>query len=354
MKKTGLIALFLMVALAVTGCGVSGNYADLKIEDYVTLGEYKGLTYTPADTSVTDYALQVAVQTDLEGQGYKDTDSTKLTEGTVRVGDTCDIDFKGLKDGVAFEGGTAQGYSLTIGSGSFIAGFEEGLVGVAIGSKVSLDLTFPENYGNEELNGQAVVFEVTVNAVTKRKTFPEITDAIANAMDENAATVADYYVNKKAALEAENIAAAEEELKDDLWNRVVTEMTLKKDIPQNLIDAAASEFTKYYEMVATQSAYDSLEEWLTANNMTMDYFEEQADAYGLSVATSQMAAYAIAHAEGFTVSEELYQATAEEYATASGYTDVGKYIKEVGENPIRDQVVMDYAVQLVVDNAVAK
>ena len=354
MKKTGLIALLLMVALAVTGCGTDKTYAELNIEEYVTLGEYKGLTYTPADTSVTDYALQVAIQTDLEDQGYKDTDSTKLTVGTVQVGDTCNIDFKGLKDGVAFEGGTAEGYSLTIGSGSFIAGFEEGLVGVAIGSKVALDLTFPENYDSEELAGEDVVFEVTVNAVTKRKTFPEMTDSIANAMDENAATVADYYANKKAALEKENIAAAKEDLKDTLWNQVVTGMTLVKDIPQNLIDAAASEFTEYYEMVATQDAYDDLEEWLTANNLTKDYFNEQAKAYGLSVATSQMAAYAIADAEGFTVSDELYQETAEKYAATSGYADVDKYIREVGETPIRDQAVMDYAVQFVVDNAVAK
>ncbi len=354
MKKTALIALLLMVALAVTACGTGKNYTDLKMSDYVTLGEYKGLTYTPADTSVSDYALQVAIQSDLEEEGYKVIDSTKRTEGTVQVGDTCDIDFKGLKDGVAFEGGTATGYSLTIGSGSFIAGFEEGLVGVAIGSKVSLDLTFPENYSSEELAGEDVVFEVTVNAVTKRKSFPEITDTIANAMDEKANTVAEYYVNKKASLETENKAVAADELKDGLWDRVVKATTLKKDIPQNLVDAAASEFTKYYEMVATQGAYDSLDAWLTANKMTMTYFKEQANAYGLSVATSQMVAYAIADAEGFTVSEELFQETAKEYATSSGYSDVAKYIKEVGENPIRDQAVMDYAVELVLENAVAK
>lgn len=354
MKKTALIALLLTVALALTACGSDKTYADLKMADYVTLGEYKGLTYTPVGTSVSDYALQVAIQKDLEEEGYKVTDSTKRTEGTVQVGDTCDIDFKGLKDGVAFQGGTATGYSLTIGSGSFIAGFEEGLAGVAIGSKVSLNLTFPENYRDQELAGQDVVFEVTVNAVTKRKSFPEITDAIANAMDEQANTVAEYYANKKASLEAENIAKAEKNLSDALWLEVINGTTLVKDIPQKLIDDAANEIVERYKMMAMQYAYDSLDEFLSANNTTMEYFNKQAKAYGQVMATNFMVAYAIANQEGFAVSDELFDEKATEYATAEGFTDVNKYIKEEGKDAICDQIILDYAVDLVLENAVAK
>lgn len=353
MKKTALIALFLILALGLTGCGAQ-SYSKMNMEEYVALGSYKGLSYTPIDTTVSDYALTVAVHADLEAQGYKDVDSTKLTSGTVQVGDTCNIDYKGLKDGVAFSSGTAKGASLTIGSGQFIAGFEEGLVGVKVGEQVSLNLTFPKNYGNAELAGQAVVFEVTINSITKRKTFPEITDAIANAMDEDAKTVSEYYSNKKAVLEEKNKAAADKEIKETLWGAVVTGSKLKKEVPQNLVKKASQKFTEYYEMVAIQSAYDSLKDWATANGMTMEYFEERANAYGLSVATGQMVAYAIAAEEGFSVSEELFNETAKRYASSNGFTDVNKYVDKVGKEPIRDQVVMDYAVQLVLDNAVVK
>lgn len=354
MKKTAWIALLLIVALAVTGCGTSKTYAGLKIEKYVTLGEYKGLKYTPADTSVSDYALEVAVQNDLADNGYEVINTVELTEGTVQVGDVCNIDFKGLKDGVAFEGGTAQGYSLEIGSSSFIEGFEEGLVGVAIGSTVNLDLTFPENYDSEELAGQDVVFEVKVNSVTKRKSYPEMTAEIASKLDKTAATAEEYYSNKKVSLETENIAAAEESLKDTLWNVAISNMTIAEELPKNLVKDAVEEFTAYYEMYATQSAYDSLEEWLTANNMTMTYFDQLAESYAASVVTSQLAAYAIANAEGYTITDELYQQKAKEYATASGYTDVNQYIAAVGEDPIKDQAIMDYAVDLVVSNAIAE
>ena len=307
MKKNGLIALLLIAALAVTGCASTKTYAELKIEKYVTLGEYKGLTYTPADTSVSDYAFEVAVQNDLADNGYEVINTVELTKGTVQVGDVCNIDFKGLKDGVAFEGGTSEGYSLEIGSGSFIDGFEEGLVGVEIGSTVNLDLTFPENYQSADLAGQDVVFEVTVHSVTKRKSYPEMTAEIATKLDSTAATVDEYYSNKKAAMEADNVLAAEESLKDTLWTAAINNMTIAEELPQNLVKDAVEEFTSYYEMYATQSAYDSLEEWLTANNMTTDYFNQQAEAYAQSVVVSQLAAYAIADAEGFTVTEELYQ-----------------------------------------------
>ena len=178
-----------IIALTVTGCAGKQTYAELDIDKYVTLGDYKGLSYTAEDTAVTDNQLTLAIQEALSAEGYGEETEGEITSGTVQMGDTCNIDFTGLKDGVAFEGGTSQGYSLTIGSGQFIDGFEDGLVGVSIGSKVALDLTFPEEYDNEELAGEAVVFEVTVNSVTARTIYPELTDEIANQLEETANTV---------------------------------------------------------------------------------------------------------------------------------------------------------------------
>jgi len=126
MKKTALIALLMIAVLAVTGCSPA-SYEELNIAKYVTLGTYKGLSYEAVDTAVSDYELTVSVNKDLQAKGYEETKTESITSGVVQIGDTCNIDFKGLKDGVAFEGGTASGYSLEIGSGSFIAGFEEGV-----------------------------------------------------------------------------------------------------------------------------------------------------------------------------------------------------------------------------------
>lgn len=354
MKKTAWIALLLIVALTVAGCGTAKTYEELKIEKYVTVGEYKGLKYTPADTAVSDYAFEVAVRKDLAENGYEVINTVELTEGVVEVGDVCNIDFKGLKDGVAFEGGTAAGYSLEIGSGSFIEGFEEGLVGVAIGSTVNLNLTFPENYQSEDLAGEDVVFEVKVNKVMKRKSYPAMTDEIAAKLDKTAKTPAEYYSNKKTALEEENIAAAESSLKDTLWNVAISNMTIAEELPKGLMEEAVKEFTAYYEMQATQGAFDNLEDWLKANNLTKEYFDQIADNYAKSVVTSQLAAYAIAKAEGYTVPQEVYQQKAKEYASASGYSNVDQYIAAVGEDTIKDQAVMDYAVDLVVSNAIAQ
>ena len=133
------------------------------VEQYVTLGEYKGLQVTVTEPAVDDATLE----TELESVYFANVTAENggITDRAVAEGDTINLDYEGKKDGVAFSGGTAAGASLTIGSGQFIAGFEEGLVGVKPGETVDLDLTFPEEYHSADLAGQAVVFTVTVNYI---------------------------------------------------------------------------------------------------------------------------------------------------------------------------------------------
>ncbi len=140
------------------------NVSDLKVEDYVTLGEYNNLAVTvAAQETITDD--QVDAQALAIYQNYSTKENGGVTDRAVATGDTVIIDYVGKKDGVAFEGGTAQGADLTIGSGQFIDGFEDGLIGVKPGETVDLNLTFPENYGNAELAGAKVVFTVTVHFI---------------------------------------------------------------------------------------------------------------------------------------------------------------------------------------------
>ncbi len=169
MKKS--IMFFLSVVLTavlLVGCGKTVPEQSTKrilyqtdLSKYVKLGEYKGLT---VDTASEEWknAYDSELSSDVEKNGFY----VRKTKGKVADGDTVNIDYIGKKDGVAFEGGTAQGYDLVIGSGSFIDGFESGLIGKEIGSTVDLNLTFPEGYQSAELAGQAVVFTVTINYVT--------------------------------------------------------------------------------------------------------------------------------------------------------------------------------------------
>lgn len=163
MKKFRIFICAVIIILSLTGCGGNKNRIlyNVNLTNYIDLAEYKGISVDTSSDEFKEYYNDI-IAADVEENGFY----VKKTEGVVESGDTANIDYEGKKDEVAFEGGTAAGYDLQIGSGSFIEGFEEGLIGVQIGSTVNLNLTFPEDYQSEELAGQAVVFTVKVNYVT--------------------------------------------------------------------------------------------------------------------------------------------------------------------------------------------
>lgn len=354
MKKTAIFALLLAMLLTLTACGGPATFAEAKTEKYLTLGEYKGIAYTPTDTSVSDYEVTVALNKALNEKGYAKTDDTTLKEGTVQIGDTLNIDYKGLKNGVAFAGGTANGQSLTIGSGQFIAGFEEGLVGKAIGSDVKLHLTFPKDYGTAELAGQAVIFEVKINAVTKRTVYSKLDDTVAKDLDENVKTAEEYLSNLRSGLENNKKAEAKKDDTDTLWGAAIANTTYTEKLPKKLVENSVKEFKNYYEAIAKQNSYTSLEDFLTNQGVTMDAFNQRAQAYGENIVKSQLTAYAIAKAEGHAVTDEFINESAKKYAAKYGYSSEEKYIQTVGREAVVDQAILDYAVDLVVANAKAK
>ena len=154
---------------------VEGDVIDLTqlpVEEYVTVGEYKGLTIEVAPKQeVTAEAVETEMMYYYYSQGTTYlTAADFVTEGTVENTDIVLIDFEGKKDGVAFDGGSATDHILGIGSESFIDGFESGLVGVKAGETVDLNLTFPEDYGSEDLAGADVVFKVKVNEIKEKQT----------------------------------------------------------------------------------------------------------------------------------------------------------------------------------------
>lgn len=161
MKKFIAVLCALMMIMSLSACGKSERVLyNVKLSKYVDLGEYKDINVDTSSDEFKEY-YNDQISSDVKSNDLYETKK----EGIVAEGDIANIDYEGKKDGVAFEGGTDKGYDLEIGSNSFIDGFEDGLIGVEIGSTVDLNLKFPENYGNDELNGAEVVFTVTVNLV---------------------------------------------------------------------------------------------------------------------------------------------------------------------------------------------
>lgn len=353
MKKIALIAFVLSLALLLTACGGPATFADADVAKLVTLGEYKGLPYSGTVQAVNDYQLTTALNSKLKEAGYSTVSNEKITEGTLQIGDKANIDFVGKKDGVAFQGGTAGGYSLEIGSNSFIAGFEEGMVGMKVGESRSLNLTFPKNYDNAELAGQPVVFDVTLNYIESRTTYSELTDAIANELDKEVSTAAEYIANLRSELEETCKNDAETEKKSTLWSNAVQNAKVS-ELPKKLVKLTRQEFVDHFTDLAKQNAYDTLDEFLSANNIKKSDFDSNADTYASRIVTAQLVAYAIADKEGYAPTEEEIQKSAVTYAAQNGYADADAYIKAIGKDSAKDQVVLDYAIDLVVNNSVEK
>lgn len=179
-RKIYAIAAVLCSSLFLTACGSKEYLKDIKAEKYVTLGNYMGIEAAVEKTEVPEGTVEQYIS---DNYLAPKAEKKPVTGRAVQEGDVANIDFVGYHNGEAFEGGTGAGYDLTIGSGQFIDGFEEGLIGANVGEKRSLDLTFPDPYTNPDLAGEAVVFEVTVNSISENVE-PELTDELVKELSE--------------------------------------------------------------------------------------------------------------------------------------------------------------------------
>ena len=182
--------------------------AEVVVKPEVKLGEYKNLTVAKQEREVTDADVEEAITAKQASLA-----ELVIKEDAAVEGDTVVIDYKGLKDGVAFDGGTAENHSLELGSGSFIPGFEEQLVGAKAGEEVEVKLTFPEEYHSEDLAGQAVVFEVKLHEV-KGKELPKLDDEFAKDADEDVETLDELKAKIRKELEESKVSAADEAIQE--------------------------------------------------------------------------------------------------------------------------------------------
>ncbi len=318
-----------------------------KALDYVTVGDYKNLPVTITEPGeVTEEQIDQRVTEEIRAASKYD----KLEEGTVQVGDIANIDYEGKKDGVAFDGGTSQGYDLEIGSGTFIDGFEEGLAGVAIGETVDLDLTFPEQYHSEELAGAAVVFTVKVNYVQRMP--EEVTDELVSELSGGAsATVADYRAALKETIASEAEAAQENQILTELMTQLYNTCTVN-EYPQDVVDYSINEMTDYYKAYAESMGMEWADFLSQYFQMDEETFQMQADYTVKSSLQQELILMAVAETEGLDqVSDEEYEEACANYVAQLGYGSVEEFKSAYDEDRIRTSIIMDRALNCVRENA---
>ncbi len=334
MKRILSLTLCLLLTLTcLAGCGEKERTLYKSgLKKYVDLGEYKGIEI---DKSSEEYSTAYKATVDSDVESYKLYE--KKTEGKVAKGDTANIDYVGKKDGVAFDGGTAQGHDLEIGSGSFIEGFEDGLIGVEIGKTVDLNLTFPENYGNEELNGAKVVFTVTVNYVTTT----------------NPLTPDKFYGE----LGFKNV----QEYEKDADKRTVKNLLFKKlkddskinDYPESDLDVIYNSLKDMYVSSYMEPYGYTLETYLAQSGTTEADFKEQLVTNSVKpMMDEQMLLYYVFDEADLEFTQNEINAEAQKIAEEAGNGATAEKVKELyGEHYLEYYVVSEKALQYMYDNA---
>lgn len=281
-------------------------------EGSITLGEYKGIPVTVTEPTVTDEEVDAQIQQLLNSSAeYLEVDRE------AQLGDQVNIDYKGMKDGVAFDGGTAEGYDLVLGSNSFIDGFESGLVGAKKGEEVTLNLTFPDPYqNNPDLAGQAVVFEVKVNNV-KEKTVPELTDDFVAKVSPEDGTVEKLRENMKAFILEQKQYQIDNQRNTDILNAVIdkSEIVCATDD----VDKNYETQVQYYTNQASMYGLD-LATYASLMGMDEEGLKSELRNVARDMTKQEMLLKEIASRENITVTDEDREALAERY----GYDSLGE------------------------------
>ena len=319
------------------------------LSDYVQLGEYKGIEVTAQDTTVTDEDVETELQSQVENATpiYEE-----ITEGTVADGDVVNIDYEGTLDGVAFDGGTDTDFNLTIGSGQFIDGFEDGLIGKNIGDTVELNLTFPEDYTvNSDLAGQDVVFTVTINYVQGAEIPQELNDEfVQRVTDGTYTTVDEYRAYVRSDLETTKVQEAESTMVNDAWAQIMENATYPNEAT-DLINYIHD--NEMYNFEASLSMYGmDKASYLEAVGITEEDLEADLMDYSQNAARSQLLIRAIVEAEGMDgISDEEYQSRCETLAEELGLT-ADTLTSNYPEQMIRDAVYQDMVQEFLLQNIV--
>ena len=315
------------------------------VKPEVTLGEYKGIKVEKAVVEVTDVEVEAKVQAEAE----KNARTITVEDRAVENGDDVILDFEGFVDGVAFEGGKGENYPLTIGSGSFIPGFEEQLVGAEAGKEVEVNVTFPEEYHAENLAGKEAVFKCTVHEI-KAKELPEIDDEFAAEVSEFD-TLEEYKADLKAKLAEQKEAEAKTEKENKVVEAAVANATM--ELPEAMIDTQVRQMADDFAQ-RMQSQGLSMEQYFQFTGMTAAQMLAEMRPQAVKNIETRLVLEAVAKAENIEITEEKIDAEIEKMAEL--YKMEADKLKQFMGEAEKEQMKKDMAVQeavaFLVDNAV--
>ncbi|NSL51574.1 trigger factor [Calidifontibacillus erzurumensis] len=317
--------------------------ATVTVKPEVQLGEYKGIEVKEQDTTVTDED----VEEELKRLQERNAELVVKEDGVVENGDTVVIDFKGFVDGEAFEGGEAQNYSLVIGSGTFIPGFEDQLVGVKAGEEKEIQVTFPEEYHAPELAGKPAVFQVKVHEI-KYKQLPELDDEFAKDVDDEVETLDALKEKLREKIKNEKEHQAMHAKEDAVIEKAVENATV--DIPQVMIKNEVNRMLKEFEQ-RLQWQGMNLELYYKFTGQDEEALREQMQEEAEKRVKTTLVLEAIVAAENIDVTEEELNAEYEKIAEA--YKTSVENVKEVYEKNdlFRDDLKLKKAVNFLVENS---
>lgn len=307
------------------------------------LGQYKGVEAEKAIATVTDEE----VEEDIQRLASRNS-SISTVERPAKDGDTTIIDFEGFVDGNAFEGGKGESYTLRLGSGTFIPGFEEQLIGLSAGDEKDVEVTFPEDYNAQELAGKAATFKVKVHEV-KETIVPELDDEFAKDVSETADTLEDLRKERREKLEKDKNEENERNFKNAAVKAAMD--NLQVVIPDAMVEAQLDDMMNQYAMNMQSSGF-TLEQYVQMMGTTVQGLREQSREGAVQQIRNTLLLEKVAEAEDIHVSdeelEEEYQKMASEYEM-----EIEKVKEYLPQEELRKEKELQKAMDLIVDNAVA-
>lgn len=317
--------------------------AELAVKPEVTLGEYKGMDVPKTRVTVKKEEIEEELKKTQEQNAREIT----IEDRPVKDGDILTIDYSGSVDGEKFEGGTAQDQTLVIGSGAFIPGFEEQLIGKELNEETAIDVTFPEEYHASDLAGKAAVFEVKIKGI-KEKELPELDDEFASEVSEFE-TLEEYKADIKEKIRERKKEEANTERENKIVDLVVENAQM--DIPDAMIEEQVQQMTEEF---AQRLSYQGLsfEQYLQFSGMDAQKFADDMKPQAIKRIETRLVLEAIVKAENIEASEEDYKEELDKMAAM--YQMETEQLEKMIQDPQKEQMMDDIAVQKAVDFLVAE
>jgi len=347
MKKRLILTAMAVLAVSIVlfGCEASKGLET----DEIKITQYKAVEVDEVQKpdEITDGDVDSYIQSELE----MNASLKEITDRAVAQGDTVDIDYVGKIDGEEFDGGSATDYLLTIGSGVFIEGFEDSVIGHNAGETYDWNGKFPDDYGNADYAGKDVVFTITVNSITESE-IPELSDDFVKTVSEESKTVEEYKAEVKKLLEENAEKTAEDQLRSSVWQKVVENTEVLK-YPEDEVKELCDETIEQYKEMA-ESMNVEYEEYLSQNGVTAEDFEKQVEDMAKDHVKQVMTVQAIADKEKITLTDEEYEKQLEEMAKMYGYEGTDEIKDMAKEEDLKDIALYNLVVDWLVEHCVQK